>query len=87
MRVEIGNDRSPSRPDPVAEDAGVFASLAPEEMSRAERMRNPRGPENTLASAPPQSAPRLWTPRAILDRVTQLYARFTKPPSQGDPRS
>lgn len=98
MRIEIGNDRSARRPDPVAQDEGVFGVLSPEEMSCAEQQRSPRSAETPTPAeaAPPSPAPRLWTPHAILSRVTELYGRFKNPwrsappphrSSQGDPRS
>ena len=78
MQITIHNDRPAhvTRPDPVAAGDGVFGHTDPSELSPAEAARHP-----ATAPAPeviPDAPPR-WTPKALLDRLTRLYARFTLP--------
>ena len=79
FRIEISDDRAPERrrPDPVVAQAGVFAELAPEELSAVELAR----PEAAQAAAAKRSLrpARFWLAEDVLKYATRLYARFTNP--------
>lgn len=88
MQIDLLPDRARRRPDPVEAVDGVFASLTREEMSRAEVLRLARAvpadpdepiPAEIPTPAEPVEAPKQWSPKAILKRLTDLYAKFTKP--------
>lgn len=75
FKVEISCDRAAERrrPDPVVAGAGVFAQLAPEDLSPAEAARP------AAAQARARRPRRLWLAGDVLRYATMLYARFTNP--------
>lgn len=79
FKVEISCDRAAERrrPDPVVAGAGVFAQLAPEDLSPAEAAR-PAAAE-VAAQARARRPRRLWLAGDVLRYATMLYARFTNP--------
>jgi len=91
MQIDLVPDRARRRPDPVEAADGVFATLHPDEMSPAEQARLakavPADPDEPVPTeiptqAEPAEAPKQWSPKAILKRLTDLYAKFTKPGSK-----
>lgn len=91
MRVDISTDRRLDlRPDPVARASGVFSAIEPHELSEAEALRlgtqleEAEGEEADVASShaaspSPGLGERIWSPAAVLARVTALYARLKRP--------
>lgn len=88
MKIDLVPDRVRRRPDPVEAADGVFAHLEPQEFSKAEIIRLARAvrnetdvtaPNEILCTPEPEVAPKTWSPKAILTRLTRLYASFTKP--------
>lgn len=88
MQIDLVPDRARRRPDPVEAADGVFATLSADEMSPAEQARLakavPVDPDEPVPSeiptrAEPEVEPKQWSPKAILKRLTDLYAKFTKP--------
>lgn len=91
MKIELTPDRAVRRPDPVEAASGVFAHTAPEELSEAETKRFAKAvpedagapiPNEIPVTPPPATAPKTWSPKAVLKRVTDLYSRFSKPKGQ-----
>ncbi len=87
MPIDLVPDRARRRPDPVEAADGVFATLAPEEMSVAEQARLakvvPEAPDKPIPAeiptqADPETPPKQWSPKAIVKRLTNLYAMFTR---------
>lgn len=81
MRVEIGNNRQPRAKalDPVVAKTGVFAHLEDSELSPTELERDQRlGERDQARKARPL---RIWLPRDMLRRITNLYKHFGKPRS------
>lgn len=90
MKIDLVPDRAVRRPDPVEAAVGVFAYTVDEELSAAETARLAKAVPAEADEPPPaeipnrpeleaQAAPKEWTPKAILTRLTKLYAKFTKP--------
>lgn len=94
VRIEINNDRHRSpRPDPVATAEGVFGVATARELSSQELHRLGRLGDQTdvdlrddeasyaRPDAPRPDAP-VWTPGAVMQRLTALYARLSRPKQQ-----
>lgn len=88
MKIDLVPDRARRRPDPVEAADGVFATLSADEMSVAEQARLAKAvpadsdepvPSEIPTQAEPEVAPKQWSAKAILARLTKLYARFAKP--------
>lgn len=81
MRIDLDHDRldhSPDRyRDPVVARTGVFGRIERAELSEAEQARSTNIDERAAkAEAKPV---KIWTPKAVLKRITNLYARFANP--------
>jgi len=81
MRIDLAHDRLDHHPDrysdPVVARTGVFAQIEEAALSKAEQARSQKAQARAAKAA--QDIPKEWTPKTVLKRITDLYARFVKP--------
>ena len=81
MRIDLDHDRVDHHPssyrDPVVAREGAFAELDDCDLSEAEAKRIALAKDRDAKGEAPSG--KTWTPRSILNRITKLYAGFTKP--------
>lgn len=79
MKIDLVSDRVSRRPDPVAAAVGVFGHLDEDQVSAAEAARLGTIVEGDACPLPRSKPERIWSPKAILRRVTDLYNKLGKP--------